>query len=86
MNSHGSDHEALVVERALLRATFPNGVDGAELEAALARSWETVVTEQGGRVDILRVAHALDQRWHDPLARPANRVKIGGPKPPGSEP
>lgn len=85
MNSHGSDHGSLVVERGLLRATFPGGIDGAELEAALAVAWETVVTEREGRVDILRVAHALDPRWHDPLGRPANRAAIGGLKPPGSQ-
>ena len=83
MNTPVSDRECLVIERGLLRATFPVGIDGTELETALAAAWEKVVKEREGCVDILRVAHALDPRWHDPLGRPGNRATIGG-KPRGS--
>jgi hypothetical protein len=64
----------VVVERAVLRATFPAGVDPAALEDDLAAAWTDVVRRRGGRVEVLRVAHALDPRWHDPFGRPANRV------------
>jgi hypothetical protein len=78
MNQHHTD-ETVAIERALLRATFPRSIDGAELEAALAAAWQATVAERDGQVEVLRVAHALDPRWHDPLGRPANRAAIGRP-------
>ena len=67
----------MVVERAVLRATFPDGFDSVALEQELATAWASVVREHGGAVDVLRVAHALDPRWHDPLGRPENRTPGG---------
>jgi len=69
--------KAVVVERALLRATLPAWVEQEPFESALAAAWAGVVAGHGGRVDVLRVAHALDARWHDPLGRPANRAPTG---------
>lgn len=79
IETSGSDPD-VVVERAVLRASFPGRVDSAALEEELAAAWAGVVGERGGRVDVLRVAHAFDPRWHDPLGRPANR---GLPRPSG---
>lgn len=69
-----SGDPAVVVERAVLRATFAGHVDCAALEEELAVAWAGVVRQRGGRVDVLRVAHAFDPRWHDPLGRPAARA------------
>ncbi|MGH9224352.1 MAG: hypothetical protein ACRD2W_11355 [Acidimicrobiales bacterium] len=64
----------VVVERAVLRATFSAGFDLVVLEQELATAWASVVQGHGGAIDVLRVAHALDPRWHDPLGRPENRL------------
>ncbi|MEW6154212.1 MAG: hypothetical protein AB1673_09530 [Actinomycetota bacterium] len=78
-----SEQAIVVVERAVLRAVLPATVDVRTFEAALAAAWAEVVTNHSGQADILRVAHALDPHWHDPLRPPGNRAPATPARRPG---